>query len=148
MQYIPCIHALELTRRETLPPIPHQAGDRSELSHNSKTTGLNNRELKLHATVQTVLILLVPPRGSTEDSEQHAATRFSLWLQLITISILASRQEELTGLVTGEEWQGTFVPTGDSNHQVRCIPPGLWSSVQQHQDRESLELTSQSRRCT
>ena len=93
---------LEFTRRETL---PHQAGDRSdnsEFSHNSKTTGLNNRdsELKLHATVQAVL---PASRGSAEDSEQQQPE-----LQLIIILIPASSGG--TGLVTGEadplDWNG------------------------------------------
>ena len=108
----------------------------------------------MHATVQAVLpapLFYWPLQGDLQrilSSSNHAE------LQIITTYISIPASSGGTGLVTGEadplEWQGTVAPTGDNDHQVRCIPPGLGSSVQQHQDRGSGSLhgTSQSGRYT
>ena len=37
------------------------------------------------------------------------------------------------------EWQSTIASNRDCDHQVRCISPGLGSSMQWYQDRGTLE---------
>ena len=129
---------------EKLYHIRLEIGQITQSSHiaNSKITGLNIRKLKLHATAHASsapcsLTLLVSPR----DLQRILSSSNQNYNSLLSLSRPCSSGE--TGLVTGEtdplEWQGAVAPTGDSDHQVRCISPGLGSSVQQHQDWGSLE---------
>ena len=112
---------------------PHQVRDRpdntQELSDHSKATGSNHWETtcSIAGSLPSPFVLQVPPGGPAESSKQQPSE-----LQYVAVSIPASPGG--VSLVAGKtnllEWQGTAASTGDCDHQVGCISPGLGSGVQ------------------
>ena len=95
---------------------------------------------KLHTDSQAVLpapfFLPVTTRRPSQNSEPHQP-------ELRCIGFRVSSSPGRAYLVAGEaysmEWQDSAVQATDNYHYIRCISPGLGSSLQWYQNRGPME---------
>ena len=127
------------TRRETS---SHQVRDRpdnkEELSNNCEAACPNNWETacSISSSPPCSPVLQVPPGRPAESFKQQQSelqfTADPIPTSPGGVSLVARQIEPL-------EWQSTFASNRDCDHQVRCISPGLGSSMRWYQDRGILE---------
>ena len=127
------------TRRETS---SHQVRDRpvsKELSNNCETACPNDWETacSISSSPPCSPVLQVPSGRPTDSFKQQQSelqfTADPIPTSPGRVSLVARQIEPL-------EWQSNIASNRDCDHQVRCISPGLGSSMRWYQNRGILEL--------
>ena len=134
------VTTLEFTRGKTPPDQDGGEPNQTEITHYSPTAGTADREAECNCpgSAACSLVLSLPTRRPTTCIEQQQSG-----LQYSTVPITSvPRRTVVVARETGTlERQTSLAPAEIHDHRIRCVSPGLGSSVQWHQDGRSLEPT-------
>ena len=127
----------ESAGRKTSPRKSGSGADAAETASNSLTPSPDNRETACNITGSSpsLSVLPIPTGESTEGTEQQQSI---LQCSFDPLPSSLGRTNLVAGEACSMERQGAGPPTGDRNDSVRCIPTGLGSCVQWHQERGTL----------